>query len=206
MKIETFTTEQLQKLLESQNALNIEYTGEEWADKVPDSKFVAAVVTEVAEFLESAPENWKWWKPHLENEAQNLVIETIDVLHFSLSLFLKAYPMSKILYDHEQFKDQMIEEIEVQDDIALLMHAVGGYMYLNGGYGIVERNTLSLFSFFYIFMNIMTQISDRTLDEIYEGYFKKNELNLHRIRNGYMTGDYQKHDEDGAEDNAKLDV
>jgi|SaaInl8_200m_RNA_FD_contig_111_242350_length_7248_multi_3_in_0_out_0_8 hypothetical protein len=56
-----FTNTDLRNILEKQSELNIKYTGEAWRE-VGRTKFFFAVVTEFAEFLESSPQEWKWWR------------------------------------------------------------------------------------------------------------------------------------------------
>ena len=42
--------------------------------------------------------------------------------------------------------------------------------------------------------------------DLYEAYWKKNELNILRIQAGYMVGKYKKVDENGEEDNRRLEI
>ena len=53
-------------------------------------------------------------------------------------------------------------------------------------------------------LEVMASYHNMSLDEVYKGYFLKNELNLKRIQNGYLDGTYQKVDKNGNEDNRDL--
>ena len=55
-------------------------------------------------------------------------------------------------------------------------------------------------------LEVMASYHNISLDEVYKGYFLKNELNLKRIQNGYLNGTYQKVDENGNEDNRDLKI
>jgi hypothetical protein len=48
--------------------------------------------------------------------------------------------------------------------------------------------------------------SEMTWEDLENGYYLKNNLNHTRVDGGYRDGDYSKHDEDGNEDNRKLDI
>jgi dimeric dUTPase (all-alpha-NTP-PPase superfamily) len=48
--------------------------------------------------------------------------------------------------------------------------------------------------------------SDMTWEELENGYYQKNKLNHSRIEGGYTEGNYQKIDENGQEDNRKLEI
>lgn len=209
MEYTKFTNEQLMNLLEAQEQLNIQYTGNEWAIKVPTDSFLVALQTEVSEYLESAPrlDNWKWWKKNLENDTQNMVIETIDVLHFSLSLLIKLFQKDEIIYCNEYCNKNTYNST-----VSGINNSLGKIltMNLNITDDTPDFNYMSycntLLGYIYDLINTLAYGCDRTLNEIYKGYFKKNKLNSERIEGGYMEGNYTKIDETGQEDNRKLDV
>ncbi len=198
-----FTNEQLQTLLESQRALNVKYTGEDWMEKVPLESFLVASFTEVAEFYESAPRvsNWKWWKKNLENDDQNMIIETIDVLHFGLSALMYNMSDSYILEINSDLKNDKIE-----GSAGNILTASCEFILASNSKYIEDGDEYNILGQFYDLINSMAKASDRTLDEIYNGYFKKNELNHKRVDGGYQEGNYQKIDENGNEDNVNLIV
>ena len=94
---EILSSEQFNDLIDAQVGLNVKYSGEDWAEKIPDSSFVAAAFAELGEMLESGARVgddsvvWKWWKPYVEKDANNLKIEAVDIIHFTISSMVKRY-------------------------------------------------------------------------------------------------------------------
>lgn len=207
-----FTNEQLLELLDAQESLNIKYTGETWRDDIPLSSFLTALDTEVAEYLESSPRvgdneriknnGWKWWKQNIVNDEQNQAIETIDVLHFGLSLLMlldsKEYIIS--INDRLSEKDLDLEDIG-EKPISLLLKSKSKLIL-----SAFENDTVEVFCNLYELLLVMSTKCNRNLEEIFQGYFKKNTLNAKRVDSGYINGNYIKLDENGQEDNRKLDV
>lgn len=199
-----FTQEQLETLLNAQDNLNIKYLSEEWRAQINQASVCTAIQTEVAEYLESAPRlcDWKWWKPTLENDYQNMVVETVDVLHFLLTSLMLTESKENILNINAKISNNDTED---DNDIVNIL----GYSSLFIIDTIIESNDTKLeerLVIFYTLLEAMSKGCNRTLEGIYNGYFKKNELNRKRIDNGYREGTYQKLDEDGNEDNKKLEV
>jgi len=222
-----FSNEQLEKILKAQDSLNVEYSGESWRENVPVSSFFAALFTEIAEYLESAPRvgekifnvdtekeeipGWKWWKKNLDNDTQNMMIEGIDTLHFSTSIFLQALSIDKIL----EANQSVIEAIEADEsgeiveafnrtkdypiEMLLVSHNRMFSDYMDGNIGDMLMSN-------YVLIHCILNSCDKSIDDLYNGYFLKNELNLKRIEGGYMTGDYEKVNEAGEEDNRSLEV
>lgn len=207
--------EQLANLLKAQNALNERYV-KDWKNELRLEHFKSALLTEFAEFLESTPRfgintkkftGWKWWKTYLEDDVQNSKVEIIDMLHFGLSLHMLAYYRNEDYYIEEQDFDENISlkeddiyrEITISDiDKNNLIKAA--YIEL---FCFLEHGWLSNLM---RFLQILGFHHNMSLEEIYKGYFLKNELNLQRIQNGYLEGTYQKVDANGDEDNRKLNV
>lgn len=204
-----FTNEQLEALLDAQEALNEKYTGKDWRGEIPMSSFLTALDTEVSEYLESSPRvgdndkvknnGWKWWKQNLLNDQQNQVIETIDVLHFGLSILMLLMSKKEILEMNESF-------CNIADDIhdfpIKFLMIYKSTLILNA----LELNKYEVFCNLMRLLNVMSLKCDRYFSDIYDGYYKKNALNAKRISEGYITGDYKKIDENGQEDNRKLIV
>jgi len=171
------------QLLEAQEELNVKYSGEKWNEKIPFEFFNLALLDEVGEFTHSVQPLWAWWKK-TEMDEQNAIIEIIDVLHFGLScvLYLKQRNIEEIL------KEDINEEtLPVSFSLAKFL----------------ENATLSNLH------NLILALSNFVgvdIERIFKGYFKKNELNHKRVEGGYKEGKYQKIDENGEEDNRKLDV
>ena len=207
-----FTNEQLKELLDAQESLNIKYTGEDWRDAIPLSSFLTALDTEVAEYLESSPRvgdneriknnGWRWWKQNIANDEQNQAIETIDVLHFGLSLLMMLESKENILAINDRLseKDLDLEDIP-EKPISLLLKSKSNLILRS-----FENDTVEVFCNLYELLLVMATKCNRNLEEIYQGYFKKNALNAKRVEGGYIQGEYKKIDENGNEDNRNLEV
>ena len=223
-----FTQKQMESLLEAQNELNIKYLGENWRDQISGSSIITAVFTETAEYLESAPrvsdkeqkaEGWKWWKKVDINDEQNMAIEAIDVLHFILTYYLQLFPnktyaeMASAYNDNVryQFDGNGADEVhDTQQRITNILKSFAGFIlnhysrYMIVGKG--EANFDAIDAAPFILLENLYVEAGKSSDDIYNGYFKKNALNHKRVENGYSEGKYDKIDEDGNEDNRKLDV
>lgn len=207
-----FTNEQLKELLDAQESLNEKYTGKDWRDAIPLSSLLTALDTEVAEYLESSPRvgdkekiknnGWKWWKQSKTNDEQNQAIETIDVLHFGLSLLMFLESKENILDINDRLseKDLNLEDIQ-EKPISLLLKSKSKLVLSS-----FENDTIEVFCNLYELLLVMAVKCDRNLEEIYQGYFKKNALNAKRVEGGYIQGEYKKIDENGNEDNKTLEV
>lgn len=214
------TYDELYKLLEAQNSLNENYV-KNWIYNTDLFALYAAYETEFSEFLESSPQfgNWKYWKKYLKDDKQNGIIEIIDMLHFGLSLVMKqhfldaedldAYDTLKEEYQTQKITNEHLDAIitECAENIkdTFNFETFGD---LEGAFETKADFYYSGFQLDDLLLNIslLAKYYDKTLKDIYSGYFLKNELNLHRIQNGYLEGTYQKVDENGNEDNRKLEV
>lgn len=204
-----FTKEQLRTILDAQESLNEKYTGKDWRDAIPLSSFLSALDTEVSEYLESSPrvgdnekiknDGWKWWKA-LENDNQNQAIETIDVLHFGASILMYLRTKEEILKLNETIQDTELE-INPERPISDILRSKSKLIL-----GAFENDFVEVMYSLMELLVVMSNSCNRNLDDIYNGYFKKNQLNAKRVDSGYMTGEYKKLDENGNEDNRYLNV
>lgn len=206
-----FTNEQLSELLDAQESLNIKYTGENWRDDIPLSSFLTALDTEVAEYLESSPRvgdneriknnGWKWWRSDT-NDEQNQPVETIDVLHFGLSLLMFLESKENILDINDRLSEKDLDLEDIQEKPISLLLKSKSKLVLSS----FENDTVEVFCNLYELLLVMAVKCNRNLEEIYQGYFKKNALNAKRVEGGYIQGEYKKIDENGNEDNKTLEV
>lgn len=182
----TLSKDVLKEMLQAQEALNCKFVPD-WRNSVKKEWIFTAMFTELAEFLESSPTRWKWWKPFLEDDNQNQYIEVIDVLHFGLSYMLK---------------DKTEEEIldEYLTSYSLLASSSDIFKDLND---FRDRN--SLMNFFGLLDSMITYAG---LDEskITKIYFDKLALNHKRVDGGYQAGEYEKINKDGDEDNRLIKI
>jgi dimeric dUTPase (all-alpha-NTP-PPase superfamily) len=185
------TKDEFRNILVAQDELNKKYSGERWKETVSDKKFKSAIFTEIAEYLESSPEDWKWWK-NLKNDRQNQYIEVIDVVHFATSLMLKYNTIDELV---DQFDlNQMKRTYSLRTKKTDLFKAINEFF---------EYPNTDTFLFLIFSMTIFTK-DLLVIQEVWEGYFEKNKLNHIRIEGGYKEGKYEKINENGEEDNRQI--
>lgn len=206
------TKEEVSDLLKTQNDLNDKYV-QGWLDELQLEHFKSAFLCEFTEFLESTPRfgvytpkfrGWKWWKTYLEDDVQNSKVEIIDMLHFGLSYHILAkFQENKLYSKPEDFDDNeflidvpeaLIPISEKKNLLRLVYHEMDKFF-----------ETANL-DYLFAFLSVLAYYHHMSMYDIYEGYFLKNELNLQRIENGYLEGTYKKVDDQGNEDNRKLNV
>lgn len=71
---------------------NLEFSKEVWIQKE-----ILAIISELSEILDEV--NFKWWKDPEEIDQERLREEIVDVLHFFVSMCLKAEIGPKELYE-----------------------------------------------------------------------------------------------------------
>ena len=203
---------QILELLKAQATLNDNYV-KNWRNELELEHIKSAFICEFAEFLESTPRfgiitknftGWKWWKTYLTDDIQNSKVEIIDILHFGLSYhMLMNYKKSGLYGNIDDFDlIGIIRDYNRKLDISVSKNNL-----LRLVYGALEVFFIDgdLDQLFYM-LEVMASYHNMSLDEVYKGYFLKNELNLKRIQNGYLDGTYKKVDENGNEDNRDLNI
>lgn len=213
-----FTQDQLKRLIVAQNTLNEHYIPN-WKNKVPKEKFLAALQCEWAEFLESAPRFYdhKWWKPTMQDDIQNVKVEIVDLLHFGLSLMILQ--QKGIHFDEENninvekfdkfyslLRSEYLilreESVEIYNNLISVQE-----LFTKISIFSISEEKVDLFGLvFTLFLRSLCFYVNWNFLDLYEAYWKKNELNILRIQNGYMEGKYQKVDENGEEDNRRLAI
>lgn len=174
----------LKEMLIAQEGLNSKYTAD-WRNDVKHEEIFTAIFTEVAEFLESSPQEWKWWKrAYLENDVQNQYIEIVDVIHFGLSYML-----------YNKDKTDIIRE----NNFTQLAKC-------NLFYVLEEFRVENSLENFYNLIHNMVEYAGLKNDELIRIYFEKLAINHKRVDGGYAEGTYQKIDADGNEDNRVISV
>jgi len=78
---------------------NLDYSPEIWIQKE-----VLAIISELSEILDEV--NFKWWKDPTEISHERLKEEIVDVLHFFVSMCLKAGIGPEELYQAYVAKNQ----------------------------------------------------------------------------------------------------
>ncbi len=85
---------------------NLSYSKEEWIQKE-----VLAMISELSEVLDEV--NFKWWKNKKEIDDTKLKEEIVDLLHFLISMSLKAGMSSEEIFSIYMKKNE--ENIKRQD-------------------------------------------------------------------------------------------
>lgn len=216
MKFQIMTTDDFNAIVQAQAELNVKYSGEDWADKIPMSHLVCAMTAELGELLESSPRTgdtetgWKWWKPYLENDDNNNKVEAVDIIHFAKSMLIKAYgqDLNALMADYNACSTTYIEEADellnenhttgVANDLVSAMAAFTLTSLTDS-----KEESLNLYMFV---INSLCHYAIMTPEEMFDLYMKKNKLNHERVEGGYMKSAdaYAKIDADGNEDNVKL--
>jgi dimeric dUTPase (all-alpha-NTP-PPase superfamily) len=209
IEIDDFNT-----IMQAQNELNKKYSGDDWMEKIPKSHFLMAAIAEYGELLESSPRigdtetGWKWWKPYLENDENNIKIEVVDIVHFLLSSLILTYEdLGQLSIDYNACSTAFSEEENILDsDVSSgkafdLISTIS--VYILTSLSASKEEALNTFMFV---INALSDYSGMPPSEMVELYLKKNELNHKRVEGGYMESAdaYEKVDKDGNEDNTKL--
>jgi dimeric dUTPase (all-alpha-NTP-PPase superfamily) len=178
------TSKELESMLDAQQELNEKYTPS-WTVNVPKESIFTAIFTEVAEFLESSPKQWTWWKSYLDNDVQNQYIEIVDVIHFAMSYML----------------------IDTTKEDILKMNSNSRTFDTKNLFSVLENfrveNTIKNF---YELIQAMVDYADLDGDKLIRIYFEKLAINHKRIDGGYQEGTYEKIDENGQEDNRVIQI
>lgn len=202
------------RMLEIQYDLNVKTNGERWFQGKTEKGLVInwniALYTEIAEFIESF--NWKHWKndcsdSQYQYDKMNLIVETVDILHFILSLVLEK--MTK-LYTNVQDKSIIIEKAldyigggflsKVTYDSTKESKTIEPALLIEDAMDLVscgyKSNVKKLPLLLNHFMRLVVDINHFqkfSLMDLYKYYVCKSFLNEFRQLNGYKEGTYRKY-------------
>jgi len=194
-------------MINAQEELNNKFV-HNWRESVSLEQQISAVQTELAEWFESAPRSggvvtngvfgWKWWKRNLSDDNQNKRIEVIDVWHFMMSTWL-------LLGNKETISHFINEFTPIENDFSNLQNihrTFASYVV----FCFEKELENAIFTGMNLIHYLMLETDGMNWEDLEIGYFLKNKLNHTRVKGGYQDGNYQKHDENGQEDNRKLKV
>lgn len=189
---------QLSAMLDLQDAFN-KKVHPEWMDQ--GFAWDQALFAELGELLEHV--GYKWWKKQTP-DANQLIMELVDIWHFGMSLDLvisSTYDDNMHAPSREQLLDGYASSIQ---HASSLDNSVVNYEIFRQQIMIVANwatNVEPLFdahTFFEMWYSL-----GLTLDDLYKRYVGKNSLNEFRQLNGYKAGTYIKI-WSGREDNEYL--
>lgn len=128
-----------------------------------EEKCILAMIDEIGEFNHEIKSTWCWWKKSQKPiDKEKALEELVDIWHFALSLtyhFLNKCKGEYLFYD-----DKTNDEKELSALYSELVQ--GNYFRLECLHSIGKR-----FGF--------------TLEDVYEAYKKKNQVNYERLANNY---------------------
>ena len=184
MEFKGFTDQQLEELIKEQKALDDEIrknNGISETESLVSKKYIA-LKTELYELVNQI-ESFKYWKKHKGKD--NILEEGVDMLHFILSLAIET----GIDLKHE---DQVsVKEFFEKTESELEEH--GKDFIINESTIIMdtllteiptEKQNIVLYPVLIILLQVL-QICGYTIEDIYNCYMKKNEINHERQENNY---------------------
>ena len=177
----TTTTNQIQQMLNLQNAMNSRVS-ETWREN--NYEWYRAIWVECAEMLDH--HGWKWWK-HQEIDVPQVQLELVDIFHFGLSLRLMTSASSDEI---ATTLSQELTHTSNETDFKLALEVLAGAAVSNKAFDAAA------------FADCMRLIN-MDINELFRQYVGKNTLNFFRQDHGYKEGTYIKvwH---GKEDNEVL--
>lgn len=163
-----------------------------------DFSFHTAIVTEVAEGIDSF--SWKWWKKGLDN-YQNYVVELVDLWHFVMSQDMQDVLVDECLfgeyfengvddwrpYVYDCYSD-ILKKNSFDSSSKSCLEALDTIMQIQYEQRTGEATTIDVC---YALLNTWTKTVGE-IDLLYKSYIGKNALNGFRQENGYRTGTYKK--------------
>lgn len=163
--------EQLEELLEMQNALDENIMKERELTKYPESNMKVALLVELGELLNEFPTKFKHWKASAVDNREKGLVEMVDVLHFTLSLYNHGtYVLLEKAYNKNIYEEFKILNI---DDLFVYLNLINDCL--------AADETADLLITVFALSNHL----GFTWDEIYQAYKDKNEINYQRLKNGY---------------------
>ncbi len=153
--------EMIDEMLKMQRALD-DAIYKEHNVEFDEEKCKLAMIDEIGEFNHEVKSSWCWWKKTQKPiDREKALEELVDIWHFALSL----------MYHRMDDDDSDFPYIEdVMDDLSL------SYSYL----AIIGNYTYK--------MEALEGIGKKfgyTLEDVYEAYKKKNQVNYERLAKGY---------------------
>lgn len=169
----TLTQKQIQTLLTLQNDINT-VINTDWVNV--DYPYSRAIFMEIAEAIDH--HGWKWWTVQ-EHSLDQVRIELIDALHFSLSAEISLQKGDLSECAHRLACTLKQQRISTQTSLLDLLE-------------LICVKALTHQSVFAILCEALHLCDLNTGEHIVELYIKKNTLALYRLRNGYREGTYNK--------------
>lgn len=156
-------------MIERQKRLDVAMYGSNNAEYNQKNTY-RALFDELGELNHELKAEWCWWKKTQAPVNREKVLgELADVWHFALNIFYHEYEKHDVMFE---FKD-------IEDEANFLAKTFGTFYFY--------KNLIDEYYDHYILGNLLalTFKLGFTLEELYEAYKTKNEINYERIRNNY---------------------
>ena len=184
IEFRTFTDEQIKELLKEQKVLDDEIRAKNDIPMEKDltmQKYIA-LKTELFE-LTNQIESFNFWKKHKGKDK--ILEEGVDVLHFILSMALDA-ELDVTYENNEQvvkvFQDTL-DDLKNYDEEYIINESIVVIDTLLTS--IVETNQKECLLPVLILLTIILQICGYSIDDMYNAYIHKNEINHKRQEENY---------------------
>ncbi len=152
--------EMIDEMLKMQRALDSAIYKERGVE-FDEEKCKLAMIDEIGEFNHEIKASWCWWKKtQKEIERDKALEELVDIWHFALSL---TY--------HVMDEEESYPFMKVVDNGITVSQLY--YHIIWGTYDRVES------------LDLLGQKFGFTLEDVYEAYKKKNQVNYERLAKGY---------------------
>ncbi|GAB6066034.1 hypothetical protein JCM9492_11260 [Aquifex pyrophilus] len=184
-------TQHLTNHFDVQEMLQEKLLGSDWRDKVNKTDLVMAILSELAELLDSI--SFKWWTKK-EEDWENAKIEVIDIYHFLLVWAL----LEGERWDREFLAIQLEEGFNSEKRVKDKEKIKKTIQYM-----LLDLNLGTVSSLFYYIGRLAKLAGFRHLYEFSELYIKKALLNEDRKKRGYDRDESRKYI-GGREDNELL--
>ena len=100
--------DKLDRIFEMQDALNADIIEKRNLHNIPDEKWIQmqtlAMLSEMAELIDEV--NFKWWKNPKPVNSDNVKDELVDILHFFVSMCLRAHMSPDELFERYLSKNK----------------------------------------------------------------------------------------------------
>ena len=148
-------------MLTMQSALD-EAIYKEHGCEFDEEKCVLAMIDEIGEFNHEIKSTWCWWKKsQKEMDREKALEELVDIWHFALSLTYHYY-------DKEKCVEPFLGEIHKGSTLS--------YLYMN----LIKNPSFRL-----EILHVIGLKFGFTLEDVYNAYKKKNQVNYERLANNY---------------------
>jgi dimeric dUTPase (all-alpha-NTP-PPase superfamily) len=190
----------LKKIFDRQEKVNETIQGKEWYKN--GNGWDTAIIVEAAEYIDSF--DWKWWK-NGKNNADNALIECVDIVHFVASLVIEksklmnSFNLDGVLEISEssiEAADSFCDGVSIDKTTAIqnAKELIRRTIKISDLGNEIDAINLIMAAF------ALANPVGKTMEDVAKLYFGKAVLNEFRNKNGYTDGTYVK-TWNGKEDN-----